>query len=145
MAEEQAELEMEVTTEIKKVEKDAKFIISSKRSQETKKLEILRKLNLRKKKKTASQIETLRFDLAMEMMDAQKIGDAKRCNPGLGEQHVQDYCNEMFYDDYEELQDCYLEQNFCFMCCDNEFGGFEVDDRKECVSNCEMEEVDVKA
>ncbi len=133
---EEMELKMEIADEIKKIEKDANIIIDHEKSNESKKLEIIRKLNLRKKKKAQQQINQVRLEIAEELMYANRDGDSMKCNPTKEQAALDDYCNENFYDVLEDNQDCKIPVNFCGICCDNEFGSFNLEELNDCEALC---------
>lgn len=129
---EEMELTMEIAGEIKKIEKDSTIIIDQEKTTQSKKLEIIKKLNLRKKKKTQQHINQVRLEVAEELMYANRNGESKKCNPNAEQVVMDDYCDENFYDVLEDNQDCKAPENFCGICCDNEFGSFNLEELNEC-------------
>ena len=48
------------------------------------------------------------------------------------------YCNNNFVEDPDENMECKQKSDFCFMCCDNEFGSYNTLDRVNCLKECQF-------
>jgi hypothetical protein len=50
------------------------------------------------------------------------------------------YCNLNYVDDFIRNSDCKTNENFCYMCCENEFGNMFIDRRESCYNMCDLNE-----
>ena len=71
------------------------------------------------------------------IIDSKKIGNEKKCLYSVSENKSEDYCNLNFASDPIEHANCKNKENFCYFCCENEFGEMHIDERENCVAKCE--------
>lgn len=87
----------------------------------------------RRKSRLAQKLQTVRFEMANEMGKAYKKGDMNRCLNALKSKSDRNtYCTASFPDDYNSLNNCQEGDDFCMLCCDNEFGDFYINERQGC-------------
>ena len=67
------------------------------------------------------------------MKKSYKKGDKKNCEPAKPTTFKDEYCNKNFNTDPDENEDCKDKDQYCLICCDNEFGSFTNDDRIACM------------
>jgi len=72
-----------------------------------------------------------------EMIEAEKSGDVGKCSPHSETSLIKVYCEEEFYDDLDAIQACYVPQNYCYICCDTDFGELASADREQCFQSCD--------
>lgn len=94
--------------------------------------------------KTASyhkQIKELKQKISLKMYQANKIGNAQKCNPNKSIIEIESYCNDNFFNstihDDELTKECLNKDKYCYVCCDNEFGEFHLEKRTNCHSSCD--------
>ena len=114
-----------------------KSMILKKRSEQSKRLEIMKKLAGKRKREMMDRINGLQMQMAQDMLKAEKAGNATLCNPAIQtKESVDNYCNKNFYDDPGMNKDCKDADTFCYMCCEMEVGVFFVSKREECMGQC---------
>ena len=80
--------------------------------------------------------------LTQNMLKADKLGDEKKCINALETKGIDVYCKSSFVTDPLSLTDCLKQENFCYICCENEFGDMHQIERESCVLSCEKKEMD---
>ncbi len=102
-------------------------------------IEDMRKKQKRKTNGLSQKLQALRYNMAQEMGKAYKKGNNGNCDKiGFGNESKEkiqlrkNYCVANYSEDYVRYQDCLEGDDFCHMCCDNEFGEFYVGDRQNC-------------
>lgn len=122
---------------IKNIQEQTKRDIQKKRLEIKKKIGEMRKKQERKKAALRGQIMSIRTKIADKINKLSKNGNPDRCmNPSTPVQR-ENYCGLNFADNYMKFQDCMTEENFCYVCCENEFGDFHVLERDKCYSKCD--------
>ena len=72
------------------------------------------------------------MEVAADVMKAHHKGDASKCGTKDQTQICQ-YCEKNYMDDVQSLLECKDEANFCYMCCENEFGSFFLKEKNKCL------------
>ena len=94
----------------------------------------MRKKALRKKAQLAQQLQAVRYQMANDMNNLYKDGKTENCVNALkDDQGRSAYCEVSFPDDYVKLTNCKNEEDFCVLCCENEFGDMHMDKRQNCI------------
>jgi len=76
--------------------------------------------------------------MAKNLMDANKNGDIGSCiNAQKDPSLMKAYCDANFTDNYEKHTSCMDLTNFCYNCCDAEFGNMFIVKRDECYEECD--------
>jgi len=131
--------------EIKGIKKELKIEVELKRNELKRQVAQMRARLRRKKAAMEDKINRVRASLAKEMMAANKIGDIMKCKKGKDNaMHRDSYCNAEFNEDYIKNIDCKVKENFCYTCCENEFGNAFLEKREECYDMCDGKEVQIK-
>jgi len=89
----------------------------------------------RKQVGLANRLQAVKFRMAKKMSAAYKKGNMQNCvkaKKGQNEQVRKNYCIANFSDDILQFQECNASDDFCHLCCDNEFGNFNQNERKMC-------------
>ena len=128
-----------IEEEIQNIREKAKVEILAKRRAIKRKILLMRKKNQRKKELIRDEITTIRMKLADKFSRVSKIGDQSRCFIPKQDttDKVEKYCNENYSDDYMKLIDCKKFENFCYMCCENEYGDLHIKERDGCYNICD--------
>ena len=50
---------------------------------------------------------------------------------------MQKYCDNNFMDNYAKNQDCKNPDDFCYVCCENEYGNMFINQRDKCYDMCD--------
>jgi hypothetical protein len=77
----------------------------------------------------------IRTKMATTMMDESKKGTMAHCDPRQDTATRANYCNNIMVDDgdFEKKKDCLGDPtDFCYSCCENEFGRLMGEDRTKC-------------
>jgi hypothetical protein len=129
------------TIQLNKIQEDAKKEVELKRLELRNKILDIQKKADRKKRLIQQQITAIRGKIARDLIDAQKQGDANNCKTPLQAlpdfSQISKYCDNNISDDFNKNMDCKKETNFCFICCENEFGSMFLVKRDECYSICD--------
>jgi len=95
----------------------------------------MRKRAERKKAQLAQQLQAVRYAMADDMNNMYKDGDMNKCKIGMQSTQNRDtYCGVNFPDNYLKFSNCKSEdEDFCPLCCENEFGDMHMDKRQVCI------------
>jgi len=121
-------------TEIKNKTADE---VEKRRNSLKKKIAKIRKLAERRSKIIQNKINIVRNEMSQKILMATKTGDADKCRNNLGKQAKMDqYCNDYYLDDLIKNTECKVKENFCFSCCNSEFGGTNSLGLEKCINYC---------
>jgi hypothetical protein len=123
----------EAEDEISSIKQAASQQVLIRRSQLKNQIVQMRKKAQRRKAKLAKELLSVRNVMAETMGKVSKKGDISRCTTALKSQNDKNnYCQANYPEDYNGLQNCKEADEFCTLCCDNEFGELNVNDRQSC-------------
>jgi hypothetical protein len=122
---------------IHKIQEQTKKEIAKKRLEIKKRIQEMRKKQERKKATLKGEIMSIRTTIAKKINKLSKNGNADNCLTSQTDIHRQSYCGANFVDSYIKYQDCLTEANFCYVCCENEFGDFHISERDKCYASCD--------
>jgi len=125
--------------EAAEIKEEVAHQVQLKRGKMKKLLEMMRaKANLRKAALEA-ELNALRNKMAQEMLAAHKNGNLDTCRKGkTNVDHREAYCNLHLVDDFMRNADCKTDENFCYMCCEIEYGNMFIDKREGCYNMCDI-------
>jgi len=128
----------EVKNQIEKLKQDAVVQVKKKRNQLRKKILEIRKKAQRKNRLIEQRIQKIRGSMAADLMKANKLGDWRKCKRARDDKKlIFDYCNGNFSDNYIKNNDCKDHDNFCYVCCENEYGNMYIKKRDMCYGVCD--------
>ena len=128
----------EAANQVNKMKEDAKKQVQQTRKRLRKKLDQIRKKARRRNRLLQQQLQKIRGSMAIELLNANKYGDMMICkNTRVDKQKMQKYCDLNFLDNYAKNQDCKNPDDFCYVCCENEFGNMFIDQRDKCYDMCD--------
>lgn len=78
----------------------------------------MHELENRRKKEEADKIK---IETAMKVMQSNFVGNMKLCSPDKSEKEIENYCVSA-YTDFDDIQSCNTKDEFCYSCCEHEFG-----------------------
>ncbi len=130
---------------IDEIKKEAKVDIKFKRGVLKKKIEEIRNKFRRKHRQIKQQIQMIRAAMTKDIVNANKRGNADVCKDGRNNlEGAKQYCDKNYADDYSKNLNCKDPQNFCYSCCESEFGNMFISQRDDCESMCdELEKSDL--
>ena len=95
-----------------------------------------RKDEQRRKELYKQKILSIKKEISSQLLKASKEGNIDNCNPNVPSSTIIDYCKGAF-PLLSKQKECVNYDNFCFICCENEFGELHLESRVECNGNCE--------
>ncbi len=79
--------------------------------------------------------------MADEIMDANKNGNQEVCRKARNDlKKIGEFCDENEPTDYARNLSCKEPENFCYRCCELEFGNMYINKRYDCQKMCDREE-----
>jgi len=128
----------EAAEEMSKIKEDAKRQITAKRASVKHKIEDLRRQHSREKDQLMGQLMALRSQTTTKMQAYSKNGSEDKCwnnektpNP----EGLEMYCQVHFHDNSAKYSECRQDANFCYVCCETEFGDLAIKNREKCYKN----------
>jgi len=88
----------------------------------------------RMRNRQRQELQTVRYQMANDMNNLYQSGDMEKCRVAMKSQLNRDtYCGIHFTDDIVKFTECKTEEeDFCYLCCETEFGDLHADRRHEC-------------
>jgi len=122
------------------IKNETKIDIKFKRSILKKKIEAIRNKFKRKHRLLQQKIQKIRSEMASSIMDANKNGNQELCIKARNDMaQIKKYCDENEAFDYIKNQSCKEPDNFCYRCCEMEFGNMFISKREDCQNTCDKE------
>jgi hypothetical protein len=132
---EESQLNLKVKSELEEINSTKEKTESDIINQRVKLKIQLKKLKKRgelEKQLLKNQLMEVRTKFVDEVAQNMKKGDVEKCKSAMtNEEKKKAYCLYNFSENYELQLDC-NSNNFCNVCCDNEFGGEFLEDREDC-------------
>jgi len=137
--------EREAEAEIKKKKKELSLDIELKRAELKRQIQYMRRRAKRKRAELEQKLQHIKSKMAGQAMKANKMGKISNCKRGKKNQKERDnYCNANFIEDFIKNSECKVEDQFCYTCCENEFGNMFLRKREECYDMCDENETKKK-
>lgn len=122
------------------IKHDTKIDIKFKRGVLKKKIQEIRHKFKRKQRVLQQQIMKIRSDMANEIMDANKNGNYEICIKSRNDiSKIKDYCDLNEPTDFVKNTSCKEPENFCYRCCEIEYGNMFIEKREDCQTKCDEE------
>lgn len=129
---------MEIQSEIKKLKAQAIRQVRKKRMDLKAKLQDIKRKVLRKNRMIEQRIQRIRGTMTSELIQANRMGDWRLCKAARNNKNkMVDYCNANFVDNYNKNLECRDPENFCYVCCENEYGNMYLQRRDRCYTMCD--------
>jgi len=146
-------IEAAFQADIKSAEKDIKAVkqeinVQIEVNRDALKAQIQKIRQMAKSRRTNMQtkLKQIKSKIAQKIMAASSNGDKTLCTGGLTDQTASySYCDGKHPDDYLENQYCKNVDNFCYSCCDSEFGLLLPAERDDCYNTCDKSRDDIEA
>jgi len=123
---------------INSLKEEAQQSINIKRQEIKKKLLIMKKRNKRKLASLKGELMSLRTEVADKLQKVSRAGNSEKCTSAFGNEEKQkSYCEDNFNTDFNKLVECKNNENFCYTCCENEYGELYVKNRDGCYNQCD--------
>lgn len=122
---------------IQEIQKETEKDLLERRNTLKKKLQKIRLLADRRSRIIDNKIVIIRNKMTRDLMEVTKTGNQAVCKDAWGnKEQMSQYCDENIIDDVVKNIDCKLKDNFCFSCCDNEFGKANTVGKEGCYNFC---------
>ena len=137
--EKQLESEAQLSTSeaersIEQLKKQVQLTIQKQRNEVQEKIKRMRQINNRKRQHLLQQIQLIRTETAGHVNQATRKGDTNTCkaivdirDQGIKQGKINEYCSMNLVN---FVPDC--TTNFCYSCCENEFGDIYISERNQC-------------
>ena len=131
----------QVDSDIVQIKQEFSSKILKKREKLKNLLDKMRKKSKMDKKKLESEIKTLRNKIAEDLLTIQKNGSIEFCREGkVNLDKRVAYCDKNFVDDFINNGECKKDEEFCYLCCETEFGNSFMNKREACFTMCDLKE-----
>jgi len=131
------EIQRESMEDIDEVNLQAKKKIQNSRNKLKRTIQQMKLKSQSKTQNLASKLKQIRNKMSKEIMLANKNGNIETCRKGKHSADLKEsYCNENFVEDWTRNSDC-KGDDFCYICCETEFGAMYVTQRDNCYKMCD--------
>ena len=127
-------------SDLEEAKEEAKEKVAGQRYDMKEKILKMRKMAAAKKNQLLNKLKAAKTSLAKQVTNTMKAGSWETCVKGNipAQKDVREaFCNKNFPDDYFLNLDCQDVENFCYSCCEKEFGQVHLDDRNDCYDKCD--------
>ena len=114
-----------VKRQVEKIREDLKSRLLAKKKDEARKRELIQ-----------NKIENLKKDISNDLIKASKKGDFEECDPERPQKQIINYCKVNYEKDNFKMAECIKNDNFCYMCCEAEYGELHLELRNNCYTKC---------
>lgn len=105
-----------------------------------KQIEEIRKQARKRRETLQTKIRKLRSKITNKLVKANRTGNKDKCLAGLKDEGKRTtYCQVAYNEDFLDFEYCKEQDNFCYSCCDYEFGLLKPSQRDDCYESCDSE------
>lgn len=120
------------------IQKQAVLQVQDSRVRFKEKMDKLKRAAERKRKEARKSVTEIRTKMAGLLMNDNKVGNYTLCNPKQSDALRNEYCTKNFQNDPDQNRDCTTSaEDFCYVCCENEFGRNKMELRDRCYKLCD--------
>ena len=127
---------MNIKGKIEALKNQIKTMISNMRKKQQAKISLMQKIADKKFKEQKNEASQMKIHMASNLLQAYSKGDKATCGKASDAKSVEAYCNKNFPTNPDQNQGCKVEDDFCYICCDKEFGAMRMTERKDCYQQC---------
>lgn len=131
---------LEVAAKINEIKQNTIEEIEQQQEKHKKKLKQQKMAFARRKLTKMRELAQIKMDMTKDMLKAENEGDATSCKISSSISYRTEYCNNKFGEDWLANKNCRDESQFCWVCCEQEFGQMHIDARDACYSHCDAQE-----
>ena len=104
-----------------------------------KKILEIRKMTERRKRLIENKINLIRGKMTEKIVEANKTGSPETCltTRDSKQADINTYCDSNIITDFTKNLDCKKKDNFCYICCETEFGTAQFNLRSICYDKCD--------
>lgn len=114
-----------VKRQVEKIRQDLKSRLLAKKKDEARKRELIK-----------DKIESLKKDISQNLIRASKKGNYEECDPERPKHQIMNFCKANYEENSFKKSECLKQENFCYMCCESEYGDLHLELRDNCYSKC---------
>jgi len=129
--------QLEIKKKIAKIQEEVIKNIKKKREELRNKLLAMRRDSKRKERLAKLKMDKLRSQITKKLINASKKGNLQLCDPERPSNDIVQYCQTNYKDSYVKMNECVKNDNFCYMCCETEYGELHLEDRSVCYMKCD--------
>ena len=125
------------------IKKQVAFQIENSRKEFQKRINQLRRSNERRRRESRSKFSEIRTEMVDIARSNNHIGDITKCNPNVPNPR-KSYCNKKYLSNGLKALDCIgepgsneIDEDFCYFCCESEFGISQNELRQKCYGLCD--------
>ena len=120
------------------IQQQAILQVQSSRASFKARMEKLKRAAERKRKEARKAVTEIRTKMAGLLVNDNKQGNVSLCNPKQEKSKRDLYCQSNFANDPDQNKDCTTSpEDFCYVCCENEFGRNKMELRDRCYKLCD--------
>jgi len=135
----------QIVNEGDNIVRETESMINKKRNALKRKIMEIRKTTERRKRLIENKINLIRGKMTQEIVLANKIGNIDTCKNAKAKQSdINGYCDDFIINDFQKNKDCKVMENFCYICCETEFGAVQYSNRAKCYDMCDNGEKEAK-
>jgi hypothetical protein len=128
----------EAENTINMIKLDAAKQVVKKRDNLKKRIALIKKKAGRRRRILEQQLQKVRGQMAKSLIGANRYGDWKICSAARTVKNkVVKYCDANFIDDFVKNRQCKDQEDFCYICCENEYGNMYIKSRDKCYDMCD--------
>ncbi len=132
------ESEKESSDDVDEVEQHARKKIFNSRNKLRRTIQQMKMKTESKTQSLTGKLKQIRMKMSKEIMLANKNGSIDNCRKGKKDADFREtYCNNNFVEDWTRNADC-KSDDFCYVCCETEFGAMFVTNRDNCYKMCDF-------
>ena len=121
----------------REIQRQAILQVQSSRTRFKEKMDRLRRMADRKRKEARKSVSEIRTQMAGLLLHDNNLGNYSLCNPLQPDSIRNQYCSKNFVDDPDQQKDCtHSPEDFCYVCCENEYGRNHMELRERCYQLC---------
>jgi hypothetical protein len=128
----------EAELSINDIKQEAAKQVQKKRNTLKKRLEKIKKKARRRIVILEGRLQKVRGQMANSLINANRFGDWKLCKNARGHKDkLTKYCDANFVEDFVKNRQCKDHEDFCYVCCENEYGNMYIRQRDKCYDMCD--------
>jgi len=101
------------------------------RAKQFEKMRVMQLIADKKFKEQKNKANQMKIGMAAKLLKAYEKGNKDTC-ASKDTKVIEAYCNKKYADNPANNQACKVPADFCFFCCEREFGAMRMTERKEC-------------
>lgn len=130
-------MEKNTEDELKEIKAQVTQQVEGLKKMYSKKISMMDEQSERLKAEKLKELTNMKIKITRMLIDQEVKGDISNCKHSKKEE-FDAYCNARFPTSWFENKHCRVKENFCGICCENEFSFRFEDDRNKCVQECKV-------